>query len=224
MTMTMVRDWGPRLAALFCAALFCAAAAAADKEPPVQPAAGQLLVASAELQDPRFRHSVILLVRHDATGAFGIIINRPVAERPLADLLGAIRDKDAPNAPDAQGTPGGRKAEPAAGTIRVFFGGPVEPQRGFVIHSADYRRAETLAAGAGLAMTATKDVLRDIAQHKGPAKYLLALGYTGWGPGQLEAETARHDWFTAPAEPGLVFDAARETVWDKALASRTREL
>ncbi|MGE5269532.1 MAG: YqgE/AlgH family protein [Thiohalocapsa sp.] len=224
--MTMLRDWRPRLAAVFCAALFFAAAvSAADKEPPVQPAAGQLLVAAAAMQDPRFGHTVILLVRHDAKGAFGIIINRPVAERPLSELLGAIRDNDSPDvAPNAPGTPGDGKAEPVAGTIRVFFGGPVEPQRGFVIHSADYYRTGTLAAGDGLAMTATKDVLRDIAQHKGPAKYLLALGYTGWGPDQLEAEMARHDWFTAPAEPGLVFDAARETVWDKALASRTREL
>ena len=110
------------------------------------------------------------------------------------------------------------------GTIRVFLGGPVQPQLGFVIHSADYRRRETLVVGEQLAMTANQEVLRDIAHHQGPAKYLFAVGYAGWGAGQLEAEIARRDWFTAPADPELVFDADRDTVWDKSLALRTREL
>ena len=110
------------------------------------------------------------------------------------------------------------------GTIRVFLGGPVQPQFGFVIHSTDYRRPETLAIGDGLAMTRSKAVLRDIGHHRGPAKYLFALGYTGWGAGQLDGEIARRDWFTAPAEPDLVFDAERDTLWEKALARRTREL
>ncbi len=106
----------------------------------------------------------------------------------------------------------------------MFLGGPVQPQFGFVVHSTDYRRPETLAVGDGLAMTASKDVLRDIGHHRGPAKYLFALGYAGWGAGQLEGEIARRDWFTAPAEPDLVFDAERGAVWEKALARRTREL
>ena len=108
--------------------------------------------------------------------------------------------------------------------IRVFAGGPVQPQFGFVVHSAEYRRPDTRAAGDALAMTANKDVLRDIGRQAGPAKYLFALGYAGWGPGQLEAEIARKDWFTAPADLDLVFDADRDVVWERAMSRRLREL
>ncbi len=157
--------------------------------------------------------TVILLLRHDSSGAFGIVINNPLGKRPLADLL-APRPDSKDNADSA--IEGARS--------RVFLGGPVQMQLGFVIHSADYRRPETLVVSADLAMTATPDVLHDIAQHRGPAKYLFALGYAGWGAGQLENEIAHHGWFTAPAEPDLVFDAERDTVWEKALARRSREL
>jgi putative transcriptional regulator len=184
--------------------------------PLVEPPPGQLLVASAAMQDPRFRHSVILLLRHDRTGAFGVVINHPIAERPLAELLAAA---------DNTGAGGGNdQDDKIEGTIRVFLGGPVQPQLGFVIHSTDYRRPDTLVVGEQLAMTANNRVLRDIAHHQGPAKYLFAVGYAGWGAGQLEGEIARRDWFTAPAEPELVFDADRNAVWDKALARRTHEL
>jgi putative transcriptional regulator len=189
--------------------LVLAAALPAAAEPIAEPPAGQLLVASATMQDPRFSHSVILLLRHDASGAFGVVINRPLGERPIAALL-------------ADSGSGGDSG--IEGTIRVFLGGPVEPQYGFVIHGGDYRRPETLRLENGIAMTATKDVLRDIGHHQGPEKYLFALGYSGWGAGQLEGEIARHDWFTAPADPDLVFDEERDAVWERALARRTREL
>jgi putative transcriptional regulator len=182
-----------------------------------EPAVGELLIASAAIQDPRFYHSVILIVRHDQAGAFGIAINKPLGERPLAALLTDSSGKDKDGG-------GADKGAAVQGTIQVFLGGPVQPQFGFVVHSANYRRAETLAVADGLAMTATKEVLRDIGQHHGPAKYLFALGYSGWGAGQLEGEIARHDWFTEPATPDLVFDADRDAVWEKALARRTREL
>jgi putative transcriptional regulator len=197
------------------AALIGGVAASADDAPPLpDPPPGQLLIASAAIRDPRFHHSVILLVRHDKTGAFGIAINRLLGERPLAAFL-ADMEKN-----------GGKDGKNGAieGTIRVFLGGPVQPQLGFVIHSADYRLPETLAVGDRLAMTANPEVLRDIGHHRGPAKYLFALGYAGWGAGQLEGEIARHDWLIAPAEPDLVFDAERATVWKKALARRTQEL
>ena len=190
-------------------------AMAADAPPLADPAPGQLLIAAAGIQDPRFGHSVILLLRHDRNGAFGIVINRLLGERPRASLLAEGDGKD--------GKPGGDDA-PIKGTIRVFFGGPVQPQSGFVVHSGDYRRAETLAVSDAVAMTATRDVLRDIGHAKGPAKYLFALGYAGWGAGQLEGEIERRDWFTAPADPGLVFDADRDELWKTALARRTREL
>jgi putative transcriptional regulator len=173
-----------------------------------------LLIASAQQQDPRFHHSVVLLLRHDSKGAFGIVINNPLGERPLAGLLADTGGNDPKDPTDSA----------AEGTIRVFFGGPVELQRGFIIHGTDYRRPETLVVGDGLAMTASKEVLRDIGHHQGPAQYLFALGYAGWGAGQLDGEVARHDWFTAPADPDLVFDAQRGTLWDKALARRTHEL
>ena len=194
--------------------LLAAAAMPAAAEPAAEPPAGQLLVASAAMQDPRFSHSVILLLRHDASGAFGVVINRPVGERPLAALL-----TDSSNNADKDTRDSGIE-----GTIRVFLGGPVEPQYGFVIHSGDYRRPETLALENGIAMTATKDVLRDIGHHQGPEKFLFALGYSGWATGQLEGEIARHDWFTAPADPHLVFDEERDAVWERALARRTRDL
>ncbi|MBV9586227.1 MAG: YqgE/AlgH family protein [Alphaproteobacteria bacterium] len=186
----------------------------AAAEPRTEPVAGELLIASAAIQDPRFDHAVILLLRHDASGAFGVMINRPLGERPIAELLAdATADKDKET-----------KDNGVAGTVRLFLGGPVEPQYGFLIHGADYRRPETLILENGLAMTATKEALRDIGRHQGPAKYLFAVGYAGWGAGQLEGEIARRDWFTAPADPELVFDEARGAVWERALARRTREL
>jgi putative transcriptional regulator len=216
MTMTIARKVPRWLAALLgTAALYAAIANAAQDAPPVaDPPPGSLLIASAEINDPRFAHTVVLLLRHDSTGAFGIVINHPLGDRPLAAVLSDADGKDATDKKDSE----------VEGTIRVFLGGPVQPQLGFVIHSADYRRAQTLLVGDELAMTSSPEVLHDIAQHRGPAKYLLALGYAGWGAGQLEGEIARRGWFTAPAEPDLVFDAERSTVWEKALARRSREL
>ncbi|HEV2189142.1 MAG TPA: YqgE/AlgH family protein [Stellaceae bacterium] len=172
------------------------------------PPPGEMLIASAQIGDPRFHHAVVLLVRHDKDGAFGIVINHPLAEETIAKLLEATGD-------DAGGV---------EGSVRVFLGGPVQPELGFLIHTADYRRAETMDVDGKVAMTGSKDALRDIAQHKGPQKYLFALGYTGWGPGQLEAEIARNDWFTVPEDAALVFDEDRNAVWDKALARRGRDL
>ncbi len=189
--------------------------AADDTAPPTNALAGQLLIASESIGDPRFFHSVVLLLRHDENGAFGIIINHPLGQRALAAILADARDKDGADTTKDTGV---------EGTIRVYLGGPVQPQLGFVVHSGEYRRPETLVVGDTLAMTASKDILRDIGHQKGPARYLFALGYAGWGGGQLEGEMARNSWYTAPAEPGLVFDAEPETIWERALARRTREL
>jgi putative transcriptional regulator len=170
--------------------------------------AGQLLVAAPEMGDPRFAHTVVLMVRHDKDGAFGIIINRPISERPLAELLGEMGYKD----------------EGIEGRVRVFFGGPVELGIGFVLHSADYHRPGTLDIDGRVAMTATPEILRDIARKQGPMKSLFAIGYAGWGAGQLEDELARHDWFTAIGDAKLIFDDDREKLWEHAMARRTREL
>jgi putative transcriptional regulator len=110
------------------------------------------------------------------------------------------------------------------GTIAVMSGGPVQPELGFVVHSADYRTPDTMAVDGKVAMTASKRALIDIGHGKGPEKYFFAFGYAGWGPGQLESEIARNDWFTATEDTALVFDADRDTVWDKALAKRGTDL
>jgi putative transcriptional regulator len=170
--------------------------------------AGQLLVASPNIGDPRFAHTVILMIKHDNEGAFGITINRPVGERSISELLEAAGDH----------------AADIAGTVRVFAGGPVQPELGFVVHSAEYQRDGTIDVDGRVAMTASREILRDIGQHQGPEKSLFALGYAGWGPGQLEGELARHDWFTTPEEPKLVFDEDRGNLWEEAMARRTREL
>ena len=166
--------------------------------------AGQLLIATPAMRDTRFDHAVILMLRHDQDGAFGIVINRPLGQRPMADLLGA---KDT-----------------ASGNVQVFIGGPVQPNVGFVVHSTDYRRAGTLDVDGRVAMTSSLEVLRDIADKKGPAKALIAFGYAGWAPGQLENELARNVWDTAPEDPALVFDDDRDKVWEHATARRTQDL
>ncbi len=108
--------------------------------------------------------------------------------------------------------------------MRLDAGGPVAPGAGFVLHSADYHGAATIGIDEHVAMTATPAILRDIARHRGPRQSLVAFGYSGWGPGQLEDELARHAWFTIAEDPKLVFDADREKVWDQAVARRTLPL
>jgi putative transcriptional regulator len=108
--------------------------------------------------------------------------------------------------------------------VPVFLGGPVQPEISFIIHGIDYRRPETRTINARLAATPAKDVLADIASTQGPAKSLIAFGYAGWAPGQLESELSRNVWYTAPGDPGLVFDDDRDKVWEHAAARRTRDL
>jgi putative transcriptional regulator len=162
--------------------------------------AGQLLIASPTITDPRFARTVILMVQHDRNGALGIVVNMPVGERPVASLLEMLGESDTK----------------VAGTVRIFAGGPVQPQMGFVVHSADYGRADTIAIDGRVAMTASREILRDIANDRGPKKRLIAFGYAGWGPGQLEGERLRGSWFTTPAESKLIFDEDRDKVWDLA--------
>jgi putative transcriptional regulator len=170
--------------------------------------AGELLVATPEMGDPRFSHTVILIVRHNAQGAFGLVLNRPVEERPIASLLSAI----------------GADAKGASGTVQIFAGGPVEPDLGFVVHSAEYRRAQTIAIDGRVAVTASPEILKDIGHGKGPKKSLIVFGYAGWAPGQLEGELKHNAWYLAPEDPALVFDAARDQLWDLAMARREIDL
>ena len=193
-------------AGIFAAAMLLGPVAA---EPPeIAPLTGQLLIAAPTIGDPRFAHTVILMVRHDREGAFGIVINRPVGESPIASLLEGA----------------GEDVSGISGNVRIFAGGPVQQELGFVVHSVEYRLDETLEVDGRVAMTANRQVLRDIGHNRGPVKSLFALGYAGWGPGQLEGELARHDWFTTPSEPRLIFDDDRANLWEDAMARRTRDL
>lgn len=170
--------------------------------------AGQFLVAAPEMGDPRFERTVILIVEDDAAGALGIVVNRPVGEQPLANLLEAV----------------GEKSAGVTGSVRVFSGGPVQPEVGFVVHSADYSRPQTLVVNNRLSLTSSVTILRDIAQKTGPAKILVAFGYAGWGPQQLDKEIEAGAWATAEADPALVFDADRDSLWDKLWDRRTEHL
>lgn|SRR5271165_482556 len=170
--------------------------------------AGQLLIAAPDMGDPRFVQTVILLLRQDNSGAFGIVLNRPVDERSISSLLEAAGDH----------------AKGIEGSLKIFAGGPVQPELGFIVHTPDYHDAATLTVGGEVAMTANKQILRDIGHQKGPKKVLFAFGYAGWGPGQLEGEIAHNAWFTTTGDPKLIFDDDRANLWDEAMARRTREL
>jgi putative transcriptional regulator len=179
-----------------------------DEAPGAPSLTGQLLVASPEMRDPRFYHTVVLVVRHDRNGALGIIINRPVENRSLASLLEALGEKDTG----------------IAGSVRLFAGGPVEPQIGFVLHTPDYHRPETVDIDSRVAMTSSLQILRDIGNSKGPSKSLVAFGYAGWKSNQLEGELQERAWFTAADDEKLIFDEDRDKVWEEAMKRRTQDL
>ena len=207
----MASRWLKRLSVFLACAVPALAQAAleAPKDLPARASlAGQLLVATPSMGDPRFAQTVILMARHDKNGAFGIVVNKPLGERPLASLLTALGEKD----------------DGVAGSVRVFAGGPVQPEIGFVVHSADYRRAGTIVVDGRVAVTSTREILRDIARKQGPQKSLLAFGYAGWGPGQLDGEMALRAWFTAQEDVDLIFDLDRAKVWDEAMKRRTQDL
>lgn len=151
---------------------------------------GKLLVAMPCMGDARFERSVILVCAHSPEGAMGLIINKPVREMNFSMLLAQLNIAVGDGSRD----------------IRVHFGGPVERGRGFVLHTPDYAGgAATMEVPGGFGMTATLDVLEALANGTGPRRALLALGYAGWGAGQLEAEIGRNDWLTVDAVDDLVF-------------------
>ena len=164
--------------------------------------AGRLLVADRAMSDPRFAESVIFMVRHDETGAFGIIVNRFVIARPLGELFVDM----------------GHEAEGAEGLMRLHFGGPVEIEIGFVLHTADYEDDSSIAVGGRYALNSGIEVLRRIAAGAGPRRYLFAFGYAGWGPGQLDNELQRNGWLSVPADDGLIFGGSHDNRWERAMA------
>ena len=166
---------------------------------------GRLLIAMPGMGDPRFAGSVVFLCAHSDEGAMGLIVNKRVDEVTFAEMLEQLEiTTDTPPR-----------------DVPVCYGGPVELRRGFVLHSTDYeaRGEEGLEVDGRFAMTATLDILEDIAKGRGPGRALLALGYSGWGPGQLEGEIGQNGWLTAEASPDLVFGAAMDGKWEAALQS-----
>ena len=166
-------------------------------EPVNDSLAGQLLIASPAIRDPHFDHAVILVVRHNNDGAMGIVINMPTEERPLANILEMVGEKDTN----------------VTGKVQLFAGGPVQPEFGFVIHSSDYRGPGTIDVNERVLMTSNSRILRDIGNNKGPRKTLIAFGYAGWAAHQLDDELRRRVWFTTPADVNLIFDENREKLW-----------
>lgn len=164
--------------------------------------AGHLLIAMPGMQDPRFDHSVVCLCAHSADGAMGLVLNRPLDGMQFDDLLAQLKLEPVP--PQRR--------------IRMVVGGPVEAGRGFVLHSDDWSTEDSLPIMPGLALTANIDILKAVAGGGGPRANLLALGYAGWGPGQLEDEIQRNAWLSVPADDALVFRDDAGTTWDAALA------
>ena len=164
--------------------------------------AGHLLIAMPGMQDPRFDHSVVCLCAHSSEGAMGVMVNRLFAGMAFDDLLRQLK----------------LEALPKRGRLRMVSGGPVETGRGFVLHTDDWTADGTLAVAPGLALTASIDILAAIAGGGGPREGVLALGYAGWGPGQLEDEIQRNAWLNVPADEALVFREDLARSWDAALA------
>lgn len=162
---------------------------------------GQLLVAMPQMQDPRFERSVIYVCAHTSDGAMGLVVNKLMDSLSFEDLLSQLNIE-----PD-----------PRSKEIRVHFGGPVETGRGFVLHTADYVQEGTLVINDSVALTATIDILRAIAQGSGPEKSLLALGYAGWGAGQLDDEMQANGWLSVPADDMLIFGGNLDTRWEAAM-------
>lgn len=161
---------------------------------------GKLLLALPAIGDPRFDHAIIAMVSHDADGAMGIAIGQ-AGEYSVSEVL------------DQAQLPGSITPDPP-----VMIGGPVEPQRGFVVHSRDWGGQGTIDVAGLFAVTASLDVLRAIAEGKGPARWMLAMGYAGWGAGQLEGEIAADVWHVTDMDESALFDLAPESRWAATMA------
>ena len=163
---------------------------------------GQLLVAMPDMADPRFARAVIYICSHTPTGAMGLVINRLFGEADFRMLLDQLNVEASIGTPDLQ----------------VQFGGPVEMGRGFVLHSGEYLREGTTRINESVCVTATVEIVQDIADGNGPEHLVMALGYTGWGAGQLEDELKNNGWLTVAADENIIFGEDLDSKWDRAMA------
>ena len=162
---------------------------------------GHLLIAMPQMQDERFERSVIYMCAHSDRGAMGLVLNRLLGSVTFPELLEQLEI-----------TPPSVEQK-----IQIHFGGPVEPGRGFVLHSTDYVLDDTMLVDESVGLTATIDILRSIAGGAGPQHCLLALGYAGWGPGQLDAEIQANGWLNVPADQEIIFSRERHSLWEQSL-------
>jgi putative transcriptional regulator len=163
---------------------------------------GKLLVAMPGIGDPRFAHAVIVMCAHDAEHAMGVIINKPRDEITLSDVLGHL----------------GLEPEAEVGDRIVLDGGPVRPDRGFVLHSEDFAAGEaTQTVGPGLRLTSTRDVLEAVAREHAPQRFVLALGCAGWGAGQLEDELKHNAWLVVDPDDAIIFGEEHDDKWARAI-------
>lgn len=165
-----------------------------DEAPPYL--TGQFLLAMPGIGDPRFERAVIAMCVHDEDGALGIGLGRLVPRIGFHNLLEQL-DIAPAVAPD----------------VPIHFGGPVEPQRGFILHTPDWEGQESVHVAGRWVLTATLDILKAIAEGKGPRRWVAALGYAGWGPGQLDMEMRRHGWFVTPGNDSLLYDSDVKSRW-----------
>ncbi len=163
---------------------------------------GQLIIAMPSMSDPRFARTVIYMCVHNDEGAMGLVINKLLDALTFADLMEQLEIESLGVAP----------------TIPIHFGGPVESGRGFVLHSSDYHKEGTILVGETIGLTATIDILQDVAEERGPSNALLALGYAGWGAGQLDSEFQQNALLHVPADDALVFDSDFDTKWERSIA------
>ena len=168
--------------------------------------AGQLLIAMPNMGDPRFDHAVIFLCAHNEDHAMGVIVNKRFSNMEVSDLLTQLEIEQDERARD----------------LPVYFGGPVQTERGVVLHTLDYRLETTIQLAPDLGLTATKDVLIDIAgknpNRPAPRRFLLAVGHAGWGSGQLEQEIAMNAWVHCDPDEAIIFDGAENACWKRALS------
>ena len=170
---------------------------------------GKLLVATNQIGDPRFAKTVIYMLQHDSSGAMGLVVNRPIARWSYAKLLEEMGEDD---------------VAATAGELDIFYGGPVETQRGFVIHSLDYRDDRTRQIDEFSGVTVSREIVRAIANGRGPRKFLFVFGYAGWGAGQLESEIKRKSWIYVDADEPLVLGNGHDDKWEIATAKRGLDL
>lgn len=166
----------------------------------LQDLVGKILVAAPTMSDPRFQNAVIYIARHDAQGAFGIVVNKPQGVGPLEQVLRAFR----------------LRAEPTEARITVYWGGPVEPGRGFVLHTTDYGTNGALMVAGDLAVSRVESIAVAMAEGRGPRATLMAFGYTNWGAAQLDREVQNGDWVVVNQDHALVFTEPNATKWKRA--------